>query len=63
VSGRILQQFFDQWICKGGHPELEVEFSADREIARVNIKQVQQGDLFEFELEVKLAYGKDSEKP
>ena len=27
VSGGSLQQFFNQWLYRAGHPELEIEYS------------------------------------
>ena len=27
VSGESLQQFFNQWLYRAGHPELEIEYS------------------------------------
>lgn len=46
VSGRSLDQFFDQWVHHGGVPELKAEYAwdADRKQARVTIRQTQKVD-------------------
>jgi aminopeptidase N len=43
VSGRSLDQFFDQWVFHGGRPELDVNYSWDdaTKIARVTVRQLQ----------------------
>ncbi len=40
-SGRSLESFFDQWVFKAGHPELEVEASHDAEHNQLVIKVAQ----------------------
>ena len=42
LSGNSHDQFFDQWLYHGGHPELEVNYNWDERtrLARVAIKQV-----------------------
>jgi aminopeptidase N len=62
VTEKNLKQFFDQWIFRAGHPELEVEFISDNNMSRVRISQVQSGDLFDFNIEIKIAFGKDTEQ-
>lgn len=61
-SGKSLQQFFDQWIYRKGHPVLRVEFSAVKNIAKIKIEQIQDGELFEFPLDLKLVFRDGSEK-
>ena len=58
-TGKSLQQFFDQWIFKEGHPELKVEFFIYNGIAKIRIEQkTQTGEPFEFPIEIKLAFEK-----
>jgi aminopeptidase N len=42
-TGRNLEEFFDQWVFKGGHPDLKATFAWDekKRVARVTVKQVQ----------------------
>ena len=61
-TGKSLQQFFDQWIFREGHPELKVDFWQDRDIAKIKIKQSQVGEQFEFPLEVELVFRKGHKK-
>ena len=71
LSGLNLQQFFNQWIYKAGHPELEIEYSiVEKEIEKnikselkIKITQVQEeGDdiPFEFPLEFKIVFSSDN---
>jgi aminopeptidase N len=62
VSGISLQQFFDQWLYRAGHPELDIELSIEsegEESNKVNIRIIQTDEdeafLFpeEFPFEVK----------
>jgi aminopeptidase N len=41
VSGRSLGQFFEQWVYRPGHPELEVQVSWDKKVLSVTVKQTQ----------------------
>jgi aminopeptidase N len=41
VSGRGLGRFFEQWVYKPGHPEMDVEVSWERGILSVSTKQTQ----------------------
>ena len=58
VSGKNLGLFFDQWLYRAGHPELEIEFSIQNsDKAQLRIMQTQEGDkAFEFPLDVELVY-------
>jgi aminopeptidase N len=42
-TGRNLEFFFDQWVYKGGHPDLKATFAWDekRKVATIGVKQVQ----------------------
>src|ERR687888_33899 len=65
-SGISLQQFFDQWVFRAGHPQLKIEFSIDSEVVKVKIEQSQDDVPFEFPLDVKLVFsapdGKNKEE-
>lgn len=64
-TGASLQQFFDQWVYREGHPDLKIEFSADsKKMAKIKVEQaqVQAGEPFAFALEVRLAFARGSDK-
>jgi len=56
-TGKSLQQFFDQWVFREGHPELKVDFSHEGGLAKIKVEQTQT-DPFDFSLEVKIALPK-----
>lgn len=60
LSGRSLDQFFDQWIYHGGQPELTVkyEWDAERRLAHVSIEQTQAtgDDVLLFQFPTKLRF-------
>ncbi|MFO0756531.1 MAG: M1 family aminopeptidase [Byssovorax sp.] len=41
VSGRSLERFFEQWVFRPGHPELEVKIEHEGELCTVTVKQTQ----------------------
>ncbi|MXV38027.1 M1 family peptidase [Flavobacteriaceae bacterium Ap0902] len=51
VSGRDLNWFFNQWYYSHGHPKLTVIVENSNDVAKLNIKQMQE-PLFEFPLTV-----------
>jgi aminopeptidase N len=61
VSGLSFDQFFDQWVYHGGHPELAVDYGwdADTKMARLSVRQTQavspQVPLFRLPLPVRFA--------
>jgi len=57
-TGKSLQQFFDQWVFREGHPELKVDFLHDSESVKIKVEQAQSADPFEFALDVKLAFAR-----
>lgn len=57
-TGKSLQQFFDQWLYRAGHPDLKVEFSVEGKVARIKVEQAQEGDPFSFQLDVRLVFAK-----
>jgi aminopeptidase N len=61
ISGKSLQQFFDQWVYRAGHPEIEVDFSLEetKEEVKVRITQTQEGDTFEFPVEIRIVFSDD----
>ena len=63
VSGRSLGRFFEQWIHKPGHPEIEIELVWERGILTVRAKQTQSTNggvpsSFELPLELDVADAK-----
>jgi aminopeptidase N len=69
VSGKSLQPFFNQWVYKPGHPELEIEYALEEEKdskklkIKVTQKQEQQESnefVFEFPLEVRIVFSNDN---
>jgi aminopeptidase N len=44
VSGRGLEQFFEQWVYRAGHPELEVKIAHENGILDIGVKQTQKID-------------------
>lgn len=68
-TGKSLQQFFDQWVYREGHPELKVEFSppdggsgSGGKNVRIKVEQTQPGEPFSFALEVRLAFADGIDK-
>jgi aminopeptidase N len=41
ASGRSLERFFEQWVYRPGHPELDVKVEHDGDILTVSVKQTQ----------------------
>jgi aminopeptidase N len=41
ASGKSLGRFFEQWVYKPGHPEVEVALSWDKGVLTVSVKQLQ----------------------
>jgi aminopeptidase N len=58
ATGRNMRAFFDQWVFRGGHPELEIGYSWDpkRKVAIVTIDQKQPIDAeqppYRFDVEI-----------
>jgi len=45
VSRKSMRQFFDQWVYRSGHPQLDIEFSLEEEDSRrikIKIRQIHQ---------------------
>lgn len=58
VSGKDLKKFFDQWIYRGGHPQLRGtwQFDGNSKTIALEIEQTQK-ELFSVPVEVGIAYG------
>jgi aminopeptidase N len=54
-SGKSLQEFFDQWMYQGGHPELNVIVSVTNSTVNVKVQQTQV-NLFRFPLDVMIVF-------
>lgn len=64
-TGLNLLQFFDQWLYRAGHPEIEIEFSINESNNFIiKLKQPKDTDPFVFNLEIKIVYrsGKEEKK-
>jgi aminopeptidase N len=55
-SGKNLTQFFDEFIYRGGHPELKVEtfYDSKKKQTILRVIQTQSGDLYHFPVEVRI---------
>jgi aminopeptidase N len=42
ASGRSLERFFEQWVYRPGHPELDVKVEHEGDVTTVTVKQTQQ---------------------
>ncbi len=58
-----LTPFFEQWIFRPGHPVLEAEwnYNSKREVIRIEIKQLQQGEIFYFPLDIGILTNNENE--
>jgi len=59
VGGRSLERFFDHWVYRPGHPELQVKVSYDDGLLSVSLKQAQKsGDtpIFALPIEVEVVH-------
>src|SRR5262249_11511684 len=62
TSGRGLEQFFEQWVYRAGHPELEIKIEHEGRTLALNVKQTQKVDkdnpAFAFPLTVEIVRAK-----
>ena len=61
VSGRSFHRFFDQWVYRGGHPELEASWGWNEGLIKVEIRQTQELNdltpLFHFTIPLRITAG------
>ncbi len=59
LSGRSFDRFFDQWLYRGGCPSLEVayEWLQEDKLAKITVKQTQNGEPFLLPTKVRLYVG------
>jgi aminopeptidase N len=59
TTGRNVDRFFDEYVHRAGHPQLEVELrhDADAKVLRVAVKQAQEGEPCSLTLPVTLVAG------
>ena len=60
VSGQDLSAFFQQWIFRAGHPQLEAKWAYQKGQLKLSIRQVQKGEPFQFPLGIE-AKGPDGQ--
>ncbi len=65
LSGRSLGQFFEQWIYKPGHPDMDIEIAWDKGVLAITTKQTQSTAdgvpaCFELPLDVDIVDGQGS---
>jgi aminopeptidase N len=70
VSGRAMDEFFDRWIARPGHPELEAswEWDAERQVGTLRLDQKQtigpDAPLFRFSTQIRFEVdGKERDEP
>lgn len=58
MTGYSLERFFYDWTERPGHPEIEVRsaYQVDGQLVRIDIKQIQEQDAFEFPLAIELQF-------
>lgn len=56
VSGQDLNQFFEQWLWRAGHPVLQITWETTDRGTNINILQVQDGGIYEFQLDLKILF-------
>lgn len=61
-TGEDLSQFFEQWLHRPLHPVLNINTSIQEKQKALEIKQVQKGDVFHFDLEVEVIYADKSKE-
>jgi aminopeptidase N len=55
ASGRNLDRFFDQWVGRPGHPELELtwDWDADKQVGTLRLEQKQTAEPYHFHAQVR----------
>jgi len=54
VSGKQYDKFFEQWLYKSGHPNLQISWTYKEHQLLLKTKQIQKNTVFEFPLEIKV---------
>jgi aminopeptidase N len=57
-TGKSLQQFFDQWLYREGHPIIKAKLDLENNFAKIKLEQTQAGEPFAFALDIKFVSGK-----
>jgi aminopeptidase N len=52
VSGKSMGNFFEQWLCKAGHPVLNITWYQKKKNVFIKIEQQQKGTIFDFPLDL-----------
>jgi len=56
ISGQDLDEFFNQWLYRPGHPQLKFNWSQKGRELTINVEQIQPGKPFKFPLDLKILY-------
>jgi aminopeptidase N len=64
VSGQDLNWYFNQWYYGSGHPKLEINYGYDAEnrLAKIYVKQTQEGNLFKLPVAVDIYIGNEKKR-
>jgi len=64
VTGEDLNWFWNQWYYRNGHPKLDIsyDYDASKQVAKVYIKQTQDGKEFKLPLAVDVYQGADKKR-
>lgn len=60
ISRKDLDTFFKQWLFTPGHPQLAIEWTQQKKNLELMVEQKQTSAVFQFPLEVKIAYADGS---
>lgn len=58
VSGMQLSWFFDQWLHRAGHPQLQAtwQYDASRKVVVLDVEQAQPGEAYRLPLDIELSF-------